>query len=169
VYSAIKVNGQRAYAVARRGEAVELAPRQVTITELRLLDSSADGLVLEVACSKGTYIRALARDISRALGTLGHLTRLVRTQVGPFRLEDALTLSAIAEHGVASALLPPEVALPNAPVYCAEPSDAMRLANGQAVSSEGLLAELVRVHDPAGQLVCLASADGQRLRPRIVL
>ena len=161
-YSAIKLNGQRAYALARRGQAAELAPRQVTISELRLFEATEDCLVLEVACSKGTYIRALARDIAQALGTVGHLTRLVRTQVGPFRLEEAVRLPLLE-------LLPPEVALPDAPVYQADTEAAARLLNGQTVASDGLLADLVRVHDPSGRLVCLGSSDGELLRPRIML
>jgi len=161
VYSAIKVGGQRAYAMARRGETPELAPRQVTISDLRVLDVSEDCLALEVACSKGTYIRALARDIASALGTVGHLTRLVRTQVGPFRLEDAVRLPQMQ-------LLPPEAALPDAPVYHAEAEDAARLLNGQAVAAT-LVGDTVRVHDPSGGLICVGSADGDLLRPRIVL
>jgi tRNA pseudouridine55 synthase len=161
-YSAIKVNGQRAYAMARRGDSPELAPRQVTISSLRLLHATEDCLELEVACSKGTYVRALARDVAQALGTVGHLTRLVRTQVGPFRLEDAVRLPLLE-------LLPPEAALPDAPVYQADALAAARLLNGQPVSSDGLLADLVRVHDTSGRLLCVASADGELLRPRIVL
>jgi tRNA pseudouridine55 synthase len=161
-YSAIKLNGQRAYAMARRGESPALAPRQVTISELRLLDATEDCLVLDVACSKGTYIRALARDIAKALGTVGHLTRLVRTQVGPFRLEDALRLPLLN-------LLPPEAALPDVPVYHADPPATARLLNGQAIASDGLRADLVRIHDTSGRLVCVGSADGERLRPRIML
>jgi tRNA pseudouridine55 synthase len=168
-YSAIKVNGQRAYAVARRGGAPELAARQVSIADLRLLDRADDCLVLDVACSKGTYVRALARDLAAALGTVGHLKRLLRTQVGPFRLADALTLAAIAQRGVDSALLPPEVALPDAPAYQAGPIETARLANGQPVSAAGLAADRVRVHDVSGRLVCLGSADGELLRPRILL
>ena len=160
-YSAIKVNGQRAYAVARRGDTPELAARQVTISELRLLEHADDCLVLEVACSKGTYMRALARDIAQALGTVGHLARLVRTQVGPFRLDDAVRLPLIR-------LLPPEAALPDAPVYRSPAAEAARLCNGQAVPFE-LAAPTIRVHDPSGRLICIGSSDGQLLRPRIVL
>src|SRR4030081_2757411 len=85
-YSALKVAGQRAYAVARAGGEVDLAPRPVTIDELRLLEWSESDLRIEVTCSKGTYIRALARDIAKALHTVGHLTALVRTRVGSFEL-----------------------------------------------------------------------------------
>jgi tRNA pseudouridine55 synthase len=167
-YSAIKVNGQRAYALARRGDRPDLAARQVTITDLRLLEHGPDCLVLEVGCSKGTYVRSLARDVAAALGTIGHLTRLVRTQVGPFRLEDALTLSAIAERGVPAVLLSPEAALPAAPVYQANTADTARLRNGQPISSR-LVAPTVRVHEPSGRLVCVGSANGEMLRPRILL
>jgi tRNA pseudouridine55 synthase len=161
-YSALKLNGQRAYAMARRGESPELAPRQVTISELRLLDSTEDCLELEVACSKGTYVRALARDVAQALGTLGHLTRLVRTQVGPFRLEDAVRLPLLK-------LLPPESALPDAPVYHADTLAAARLLNGQAIASDGVRADLVRIHDLSGRLICVGASDGELLRPRMVL
>jgi tRNA pseudouridine55 synthase len=161
VYSAIKVNGQRAYALARRGSTPELAPRQVTIAELRLLDITQDCLAIEVGCSKGTYVRALARDIAIALGTVGHLRRLVRTQVGPFRLEDAVGLPDLH-------LLPPEAALPDTPEYHADAAEVGRLVNGQALAC-ALVAPTLRVHDPSGHLVCIASADGDQLRPRIML
>jgi tRNA pseudouridine55 synthase len=161
LYSAIKVNGQRAYAMARRGEMPELAARQVTISDLRVLDFSEDCLALEVACSKGTYIRALARDFASALGTVGHLTRLVRTQVGPFRLEEAVRLPQMQ-------LLPPEAALPDAPVFHAQAEDVTRLLNGQAIAS-ALVGDTVRVHDQSGRLICVGSADGHLLRPHIVL
>lgn len=93
--SAIKVNGQRAYALARRGEDVALAARPVTVSRFDVLSTRRpeSGGVLDldvtVACSSGTYVRALARDLGRALGTGGHLTALRRTRVGPFRLADA--------------------------------------------------------------------------------
>jgi tRNA pseudouridine55 synthase len=168
-YSAIKVDGRRAYALARRGETPALAARQVTITDLRLVQREADCLVLEVGCSKGTYVRSLARDLAAALGTVGHLDRLVRTQVGPFQLADALTLGCIAERGFLSVLLPPEAALPHAPVYPASSEDEGRLTHGQPVPARGLMSDWVRVHDASGRLVCVGSADGERLRPRIVL
>jgi tRNA pseudouridine55 synthase len=100
--SAIKIGGKRSYARVRAGEEVELAARTVTVSRLALAGwarPSADLLDLdvEVDCSSGTYVRALARDLGRALGTGGHLTALRRTRVGPFTLADALTLDELAE------------------------------------------------------------------------
>jgi tRNA pseudouridine55 synthase len=89
VYSAIHVGGRRAYEAARAGEEPDLAPRPVTIYELVLLDYTPPGATLRVSCSKGTYIRALARDIAERLGTVAHLSALERTRIGGFRVEDA--------------------------------------------------------------------------------
>jgi tRNA pseudouridine55 synthase len=98
--SAIKVGGQRAYALARRGETPVLAARTVTVPEFTISDPRPDGETLDVAaavrCSSGTYVRALARDLGEALGVGGHLTMLRRTRVGPYRLSDALTLDELA-------------------------------------------------------------------------
>jgi tRNA pseudouridine55 synthase len=168
-YSALKVAGRRAYAVARAGGEVDLAPRPVSIYELRLVAWSPMELSFEVTCSRGTYIRALARDIAVELGTLGHLSALVRTRVGPFRIQDALGLDEIATHGVVYALLPASCALPDAQTYSATLDEALRLANGQLLPAAGLCTPCVWVYDPLGRLVCLASADGTLLRPRLAL
>jgi tRNA pseudouridine55 synthase len=168
-YSALKVGGRRAYAVARAGGEVELAPRPVSIYSLRLLGWSQTQLSVEVMCSRGTYIRALARDIAVALGTLGHLTALVRTRVGPFCLADALAPDELARRGVATVLLPASAALPDISHYAATSDDAVKLGNGQAVPAAGLCAESLWVYDPLGKLVCLASADGTLLRSRLAL
>ena len=92
IYSALKIDGERAYDLARAGEKPEMTPRQVLIEELQLLDASnPDHADFETVCGKGTYIRALARDIGRALGCLGHLTLLRRTQVGSFTEKDMIS------------------------------------------------------------------------------
>jgi tRNA pseudouridine55 synthase len=168
-YSALKVAGRRAYAVARAGGEVELAPRPVSVYALRLLAWTPPELTFEVTCSRGTYVRALARDIAVALGTLGHLSALVRTRVGPFRFENALTLEAIASVGVDHAMLPASCALPEAPTFSATADMALKLANGQLLPAAGLCAESLWVYDPAGRLVCLATADGTLLRSRLAL
>jgi tRNA pseudouridine55 synthase len=168
-YSALKIAGQRAYAVARRGEAVNLAPRPVTIHHIDLQAWSPTELTLEVTCSKGTYIRALARDVAVALGSVGHLTALVRTQVGPFSLDDAVTLDDIATRGVEATCLPASRAIPEAPIFSATADQTLKLLNGQAIDLPMLRAEAVWVYDPTGSLICLASADGTLLRPRLAL
>lgn len=168
-YSALKVGGRRAYAVARAGGEVDLAPRRVSIHELRLVDWTATELRLEVTCSKGTYIRALARDIAATLGTVGHLGGLTRTRVGPFFLEQAIALEQLAEHGIDPLMLPPSRAIPDASTWTTRDGEAARLVNGQPIGADGLRADAVWVYDPDGRLVCLASADGVQLRPRLLL
>ncbi|MBR6685855.1 MAG: tRNA pseudouridine(55) synthase, partial [Paludibacteraceae bacterium] len=89
-YSAIKINGKRAYEYARKGDEVELKPKTLVIDEIELLDYKMPEIVVRVVCSKGTYIRALARDIGEALNSGGHLTALRRTKVGDIRVENCL-------------------------------------------------------------------------------
>ena len=96
-YSAIKVGGTRAYALARRGEAVDLAPRRVTVTAAKVLAWSPEGFRVALTCSKGFYVRALSRDLGRALGVPMAVSALRRLRCGPFRIEDAVTLDAIRE------------------------------------------------------------------------
>lgn len=89
-YSAIKINGKRAYEYARKGDEVELKPKTLVIDEIELLDYKMPEIVVRVVCSKGTYIRALARDIGEALNSGGHLTALRRTRIGDIRVENCL-------------------------------------------------------------------------------
>lgn len=109
-FSALKINGQRAYKLARAGEVVEMQPRPVTIHSLRLLQWNGGSCLLEAAVSKGTYIRSLARDVALALGTVGHVTTLTRTQHGPFGLQHAVTYEmldkALASGDMHTYLLP---------------------------------------------------------------
>ncbi len=97
VYSALKLNGRRAYKLARENRDVELAPRKIHIYALELLDFSKAELTIRVHCSKGTYVRALARDIAKSLGTVGYLKSLTRTEIGPFSLEEALEVDAFID------------------------------------------------------------------------
>ena len=97
VYSACKIDGRRAYDFARKGEDVELKAKELVIDEIELLEYQSDIIKIRVVCSKGTYIRALARDIGQALGSGAHLIGLVRTRVGDVRLEDCLQVDQIDE------------------------------------------------------------------------
>ena len=97
VYSACKINGRRAYDFARKGEDVELKAKELVIDEIELLEYQSDIIKIRVVCSKGTYIRALARDIGQALDSGAHLIGLVRTRVGDVRLEDCLQVDQIDE------------------------------------------------------------------------
>lgn len=96
-YSACKVNGERAYALARKGEEVELKPKILVIDDIELIDYQLPVIQVRVVCSKGTYIRALARDIGEALGSGGHLTGLIRTRIGDITLADCLDIDQIDE------------------------------------------------------------------------
>lgn len=110
VFSAVKVDGKRAYSLARKGREVELKPKPLEIRELELLgfDAGAASLTLRVLCSKGTYIRALARDIGAALGTGAHLTALRRTRVGDITLESCWSIDEALEHIASDQLTFPE-------------------------------------------------------------
>lgn len=95
IYSAIKVDGERAYDLARSGEAVDLPPRQIEVDAIALIEHGSEQSILEVTCGKGTYVRSLARDIAEALGTRGHVSMLHRAAVGPFHDGDALTIDQL--------------------------------------------------------------------------
>lgn len=97
IFSAVKIDGERAYKLARKGNDVELKAKVIRIDEIELLEFSQTSIRIRVACGKGTYIRSLARDIGLALESGGHLTELIRTRVGKVRLEDCFTVDQIAD------------------------------------------------------------------------
>ncbi len=138
-FSAIKINGERAYDLARDGEIVDLAPRPVTIHVLRLVSCDADQAVLEAECGKGTYVRAIARDLGRALGCLGHVIALRRTRVGPFLEADSATLAELldAPDLAADALLSVEAGLSELPCVVLDRTGAARVRRGQSVILRG--------------------------------
>jgi tRNA pseudouridine55 synthase len=135
IYSALKVDGKAAYARARAGEQVELKSRKVTIVELRLHETTPDSATFHARVSKGTYIRSLARDIAKALNSVGHVTMLRRTRAGPFGLEKAISLDFLAEAAKArrliGAVLPLEAALDDIPALPITPDQAQLLRFGQ--------------------------------------
>lgn len=137
-YSALKVDGARAYALARAGEAVVLAERAVTIHALTITAARDDSVDLEVTCSKGTYVRSLARDIAVALGTVGHVSALRRTRAGPFTLAHAHTLDSAGELCDAGALadivLPLTAGLDDIPALAVSPEDAALLKQGRRLT-----------------------------------
>lgn len=169
IYSAIKIDGERAYDLARAGEVPEMKPRQVEIFELDLVDCpDRDHAVLDAVCGKGTYVRSLARDIARALGTVGHVEQLRRIAVGPFGEDDAISLDALEELGNKQpdqrqeALFAVEAALDGIPAVDLTEAEAMRLRNGQAVSFLRKM-DLERIGSLAEGDVVLAMADGKPL------
>ncbi len=134
-YSALKVDGKRAYALARAGETVELASRHVTIHALTLVAVKADSATLSASVSKGTYIRSLARDIALALGSVGHVSMLRRTKAGPFRLDQAISLDKFERqvHGaqLEQAILPLMAGLDDIPALSIDPDEAAALRQGR--------------------------------------
>lgn len=145
-FSAIRIGGERAYDLARAGEAVELKARTVTVHAARLLGRPDDDHAeIEISCSKGTYVRSLARDLALALGTVGHVSALRRTAHGPFRESAAIPLDKLMALGhIAPAsdtlrkhLLPLETALDDIPALAVSEQDASRLRQGQGVLLRG--------------------------------
>jgi len=174
-FSALKIAGERAYDLARDGEVVELAPRPVEIHRLELVATpDPEHAVLAAECGKGTYVRALARDMGRALGCLGHVAALRRTCVGPFTEDCAVKLDALPETAPADAsasalLLPVAAGLAGLPSLTVSQADASRLARGQPVLLRGRDAPLLQGWAAVftqGALVGLAEADKGELHPR---
>jgi len=180
-YSAIKVQGERAYDIARDGEVVALQPRPVEIHELTLVAHETGGrTTFEAECGKGTYVRALARDMGRILGCYGHICALRRTLCGPFDESDMIPLveleglcdrAASGEGNLADALLPVETALDDIPALAVTRADAARLHRGQAVLLRGRDAPIssgtvyVTV---GGRLLALAELGNGELIPKRV-
>lgn len=169
MYSALKRDGQPLYKLARKGVEVERAPRAITIHALTRSATGAgsatgaDSLDLAVECSKGTYVRVLAEDIARALGTCGHVSALRRLAVEPFEGEPMLTLDAVldgAQSGNLPPLLPPERGLPGWPVLVVDGAQVASLRHGQAIATRaGAMPGKIRCHDAAGTLVAIALRD----------
>jgi tRNA pseudouridine55 synthase len=180
-FSAVKIDGERAYDLARDGETVELAPRPVTIHRLELVQTpDPDHAMFSAECGKGTYVRSLARDLGRLLGVFGHVAALRRGRVGPFGETDMISLepleslchrAAAGEGHLADVLLPIETALDDIPALAVSPADAARLARGQAVLLRGrdatIFRGMVQVAS-SGQLVAIAEVDRGEIIPRRV-
>ena len=171
-FSAKKVGGRTAYDLARRGEDVVLEPAAVEVLALDITAWEPPELELDVRCSSGTYVRALARDLGEALGVGAHLTALRRTEVGAFGVEGALTLDRLGEPAaVEQAWIAPARAVAHLPSVRVSAEDAARLAHGVAVGLGG--AEVASEADAVAvlnveALVAVAARDGDRLRPRKV-
>lgn len=177
MYSALKKDGRRLYELARKGQVVDRAPRDIRVDSIDMLEASGKRLVLRVKCSKGTYIRTLVEDIARAAGTVAHTASLHRDTVGHFRSEDMLDLNgmqALAERGPESLrerLLPVDSALATWQEVSIDGAEALEFANGQPVPTgyrQGERgAQPVRVYAPGSRFIGVGelSADGA-LAPR---
>lgn len=146
-YSAILVQGQRAYDLARAGEIPELKPRPIQIYGMEWLSYTWPDLFLRISCGKGTYIRSIARDLGQALRCGGYVQTLRRTRVGGFRVEDALPISATREDAQAR-LLTIDAALTEWPAIELNEQDARRFLQGQALATPQSPTERLRVYGP---------------------
>jgi tRNA pseudouridine55 synthase len=187
MYAALHHEGRRLHELAREGITVERAARPITIERLTLLDWSAPVLTLDITCSKGTYIRSLARDIGETLGCGAYLQALRRTAVGTFTIEQAVPLDALVmdqenrseghpetSDSLTSAhrpapltevLLPPELAVLDWPAAYLGSEQIRRVRNGQAIELEGIDGDRARAHGPDGALLALLAAQGHAWKP----
>jgi tRNA pseudouridine55 synthase len=139
-FSALKIDGERAYDLARSGETVELQPRQIDVDAIDLVEHGSEQTVLEVTCGKGTYVRSLARDIAETLGTRGHVSLLHRAAVGPFHDQDAVTidqLEALPLEERDALLKPVASGFANLPEIRLDPQQATAVRHGNAVLLTG--------------------------------
>ena len=196
IYSALKVEGRRAYDLARAGEGVALQSRQVTIHQLQIRHSCESGspasfglgsgeekpdsrfrgnelvgeITLSARVSKGTYIRSLARDIARALGTVGHVTMLRRVKAGPFTLQPAISLDKLAElgqaHQLEQALLPLTAGLDDIPALLVTPDQARALREGRRLAGIAAKPGLYLATDMSVP-VALVELSEDELRPEL--
>jgi tRNA pseudouridine55 synthase len=183
IYSAIKVDGKRAYALAREEKKIKLEPRPIFIDEFKLIDIiDVNRASFVVTSGKGAYVRGLARDVAVSLGAVGHITELRRTHVGPFSEKDAISLDQLEELGYTGAaadiLRPVETALDDIPALELIEDEARRLRCGQAISALKVAKRTSIIGiDPGsilcamvdGKVVALAKLEGGEIRPVRVL
>jgi tRNA pseudouridine55 synthase len=164
-FSAKQVRGVRAYTAARRGVPLALEPVGVTVYEWRVLERDAADLRVEIRCSGGTYVRALARDLGEAAGSAAHLAELRRTRSGRFDVSDARPIDALERGDIE--MLPPTTAVAQLPTQLLDDLDAKRVTHGQTVVAQttGDVAALC-YHD---ELIAVAVRDGESWRPRVVM
>jgi tRNA pseudouridine55 synthase len=167
VFSAKRVAGVRAYAAARRGDPMTLEPVGVTVYEWRVLRREGSDLDVEVHCSGGTYIRALARDLGEATGSAAHLAALRRIRSGRFPVEDARTMDDV-EHGDFE-LLAPTAAVAQLPRQALDDLDAKRVTHGQNVSAQAETRGDLIALCHQDELLAVAVRDGESWRPKVVM
>ena len=157
IYSAVKVDGERAYDLAREGVEMDLKPRKVLIHSAEVIGApDADHIEIEIHCGKGVYVRAIARDLAAALGACGHVSALRRTRVGPFTTDRAITLELLqdmCDRGAGlEVLLPVETALDDIPALAVTTEDAFKLSQGRPIVLLPRQVETLktRLADPSG-------------------
>lgn len=165
-YSAKQVGGTRAYAAARSGVPLELAPVEVTVHDWRTIARRGDDLDVRITCGGGTYIRALARDVGRLSGSAAHLAALRRTNAGPFSVDDAVPVDVIRNSP--PVLRPLRSAIPSLPVQRLTADELQRVSHGNPVPA-CVAGSRVALVDDEETLIAIAERNGERLEPRLVL
>ena len=176
-FSAIKIQGKRAYDLARAGQTLELAPRLVRIDRIAVIDYTWPHLELEIDCGGGTYIRSIARDVGEALGCGGYVETLVRTRTGPFTLEQAIDPAALSAESIHGQLRPALDAVPTLPRLELDAGQIEAITQGKRLSTRDLPGELtssagqVALLNSEGTLIALGELDPEQgwLQPRKVL
>jgi tRNA pseudouridine55 synthase len=163
MYSALHHQGQRLHELARAGVQVELAPRQVQVDKIEVVEFTPPLLALDISCGKGTYIRSLARDIGNQLGCGGSLAALQRTAVGAFQIAQAFTLDSLPQP-----LLPPEVAVADWPAVTLAEAEVRLVRNGMPIELADTASERVRAHQADGSLLALLVYRDKRWHPHKV-
>jgi len=161
-FSAVKVGGRKLYEAARAGETVEAPPRRIRVDRFELLGIEGSELAFEVACSSGTYVRVLLADVGAALGSGAHLTRLRRTAIGPFLVEDAVP----PDHAVAP--LPLDRAVAHLPSLTLDDDEATAASHGRVLAPAGLEGPYAAL-DESGALIGIYLDDGARSVPQVIL
>lgn len=173
MFSALHHEGRRLYELAREGAEVERKPRRVTVHAITLEDLELPELTIRVRCGKGTYVRTLAADLGEVLGAGGVLAHLVRSRVGPYRLEDAVSWATLrdARDGAAlwPALLPLDSALAAFPALVLDAPQTRAFLHGQAVPAPAELTGLARVYGDEGALLGVGAAQSGHVRPERIL
>jgi tRNA pseudouridine55 synthase len=167
-YSAVHVDGKRAYRLARQGRPVPLAPKPVRIERLEITGYDWPRLGLDIVCSSGTFVRAIGRDLAEALGTRGVMESLVRVAVGPFERAAALPLAAVSPETIGAAVVSPAAAVGHLPRLVLEGDALARAARGMMLALEADAAETIAAVDASGSLVGILRrhpSGGHRLRP----
>ncbi len=174
MHSAVKIDGKRLYELARVGEEVEVAPRAITIHRIKCIRWESPVATIEMRCSKGTYVRSIARDLGRSLGMGAHLSNLVRTQTGPFSLADAITLDELARKFAcepwAEIAYHPDSVLHDLPAAIVGPERAIEWQQGKVLAVKEC-AGTVRVYDSMGRWLGVGSAveEGNYVQPEKVI
>lgn len=167
-FSALKLQGRRAYELARKGAAVELAPRPVAIHELAVLSYDYPNLLLDIRCGSGTYVRSLGRDLARSLGTQAVMSALERRAIGAFRVEEAISPAALTPENLAAHLQPPQLALSDLPTIIVNADEREHFRHGRTIANRfGLASSEAAAVDEQGQLVAVARNVAGLLRPAL--